>query len=160
MSQLHRRDEPGPRAFKWSPARRERWRFYLQACGVSSALLLAWATPSFADERHRAEATSPAGKHAATSNRENTGTRTIEAEVANIDAKAGLAQLRTERGELNLYLPPTVTAQLKKGDRVRLEMAAQQDTEPSALADESSATRDRRALGWLLLLFGMTERRR
>jgi hypothetical protein len=126
-SPIRRPDERGPRAFWLSPTRRGRWRFCFQSCGVLSALLLAWATPSFAGERERADTTSSEPNHTSASDHEIAGARTIETAVTS-----------------------------KKGDR--LERPIQQEAESSALVGESPASRDR-ALGWLLLLFGFSERR-
>jgi hypothetical protein len=106
-----------------------RSRFCVLSCGALSVLLLAWAAPSFAGERDRAGTTSVAPNLSSASDYGIAGACPIEAEATS-----------------------------KKGERVHLDKPPQQETEPSALIGESPASRER-ALGWLFLLFGMSERR-
>jgi hypothetical protein len=52
-----------------------------------------------------------------------TGRHTMTGEVTDIDAASGRVQLRTGEGELHLHFPPGALQNVKRGDRLSVELA-------------------------------------
>ena len=47
---------------------------------------------------------------------------TMEGEVTKVDAKKGWVDVKTPEGRMKLHYPPTALANVKKGDRVTVEI--------------------------------------
>ena len=52
-----------------------------------------------------------------------TGRHTMEGEVVKVDAKKGHLTLKTAEGNMDLHFPPSALQQVKKGDRIAVELA-------------------------------------
>jgi hypothetical protein len=52
-----------------------------------------------------------------------TGRHTMEGEVTRIDPSKGTMSLKTAEGTMDLHFPPSALANIKKGDRVAVELA-------------------------------------
>jgi hypothetical protein len=52
-----------------------------------------------------------------------TGRHTMEGEVVRIDQRKGHVTLKTAEGNMQLHFPPSALAQVKKGDRMAVELA-------------------------------------
>ena len=57
---------------------------------------------------------------------------TMTGEVTRIDAKKGTMTLKTAEGNLDLHFPPSALSNVKKGDRVTVELAMKPEGGPAA----------------------------
>jgi len=57
---------------------------------------------------------------------------TMTGEVTRIDAKRGTMTLKTAEGNLDLHFPPSALSNVKKGDRVTVELAMKPEGGPAA----------------------------
>jgi len=60
------------------------------------------------------------------------GRHTMSGEVTKIDQKKGQLTLKTSDGNLELHFPPSALENVKKGDRVSVELALKADTASGA----------------------------
>lgn len=90
-----------------------------RAAVVTAAALMFGAAPALAGE----------GK---TAPGDFTGRHTMEGEVTRIDQTKGSMSLRTAEGTMDLHFPPSALANIKKGDRVSVELALKPAMGPSA----------------------------
>lgn len=68
-----------------------------------------------------------------------TARHTMEGEVTKIDQKKGMVSVKTPEGTLDLHFPPTALANIKKGDRVAVELALKQEMSGGATSPRSQA---------------------
>ena len=61
-----------------------------------------------------------------------TGLHTMEGEVTRVDSTKGTMSLKTAEGTMDLHFPPSALANIKKGDRVAVELALKPASGPSA----------------------------
>ena len=59
----------------------------------------------------------------ATASADFSGRHTMEGEVVSVDQKKGHVTLKTAEGNMQLHFPPSALQQVKKGDRVSVELA-------------------------------------
>lgn len=52
-----------------------------------------------------------------------TGRHTMEGEVTRVDPTKGILSVRTAEGTMDLHFPPSALTNVKKGDRVAVELA-------------------------------------
>jgi BON domain len=52
-----------------------------------------------------------------------TGRHTMTGEITDVDASRGRVELRTAEGDLDLHFPPSALRNVKRGDRVTVELA-------------------------------------
>lgn len=60
---------------------------------------------------------------ASTSSSDYSGRHTMEGEVTKVDQAKGMLSLKTHEGTLDLHFPPSALSNVKKGDRISVEMA-------------------------------------
>jgi hypothetical protein len=61
-----------------------------------------------------------------------TGRHTMSGEVTQVDQNKGKLQVKTQEGTLDLHFPSSALQNVKKGDRVSVELALKPDTGGSA----------------------------
>jgi hypothetical protein len=72
-----------------------------------------------------------------------TGRHTMTGEVTRVDQKKGELKLKTAEGMLDLHFPPSALSNVKKGDRVSVELALKPEgASPSASPVGRSSTSD------------------
>src|SRR5262245_56062456 len=72
-----------------------------------------------------------------------TGRHTMSGEVTRVDQKKGELKLKTAEGMLDLHFPPSALTNVKKGDRVSVELALKSEGgSPSASPTGRSNTSD------------------
>jgi hypothetical protein len=57
-----------------------------------------------------------------------TARHTMSGEVTEVDQNQGKLQVKTQEGTLDLHFPPSALQNVKKGDRVSVELALKADT--------------------------------
>ena len=72
-------------------------------------------------------------------NHDYTGRHTMAGEVVKIDQKSGQITLKTPEGKLSLHFPPSALAQMKKGDKVSVELAIKPISSTSLQPDRDKA---------------------
>jgi hypothetical protein len=60
------------------------------------------------------------------------GRHTMEGEVTKVDSSKGTMSVKTAEGTMDLHFPPSALANIKKGDRVAVELALKPANGPSA----------------------------
>jgi len=89
-------------------------------------------SPATGTDKSRAEepkSSSPSASPSTTSNPSTmasgdfTGRHTMEGEVVSIDQKKGHLKLKTAEGNMDLHFPPSALSNVKKGDRIAVELA-------------------------------------
>jgi hypothetical protein len=96
-----------------------------RAAVVTAVALMFGAAPALAGEGKTA-----APKHEGAG--EFTGRHIMEGQVTRIDQTKGTVSLKTAEGTMDLHFPPSALANIKKGDRVAVELALKPATGPSA----------------------------
>jgi hypothetical protein len=76
--------------------------------GVAAALLL---TTTMVSAQSASTMTDAKGKHS------------MDGEVTKVDAKKGWIDVKTSEGSMKLHFPPDALADIKKGDRVTIDLA-------------------------------------
>jgi len=72
-----------------------------------------------------------------------TGRHTMSGEVTRVDQKKGELKLKTAEGMLDLHFPPSALSNVKKGDRLTVELALKPEgSSPSASPTGRSNTSD------------------
>jgi hypothetical protein len=93
---------------------------------VTAVALMFGAAPALAGEGKTAAGGSDQYKTAAPKTEgagDFTGRHTMEGEVTRVDQSKGIMSLRTAEGTMDLHFPPSALANIKKGDRVAVELA-------------------------------------
>jgi hypothetical protein len=106
-----------------------------RAAVVTAAALVFGAAPALAGEGKAAAGGSDQYKTAAPKTEGATefkGRHTMEGEVTRVDPTKGTMSLKTAEGTMDLHFPPSALANVKKGDRVAVELALKPATGPSA----------------------------
>ncbi len=121
----------------------------LLALGVGPALAGDEAKPtggpdSYKSSEPKTPGSNPAGKNepAASPKTEAgdfTGRHTMEGEVTRIDQNKGTVSVKTAEGTLDLHFPPSALANIKKGDRVSVELALKQEMSGGTMSPRSQA---------------------
>jgi hypothetical protein len=97
-------------------------------------------------EQPTAPGSSPAGKSepAASPKTEAagdfTGRHTMAGEVTKVDQNKGTVSVKTAEGTLDLHFPPSALANIKKGDRVSVELALKHEMSGGTMSPRSQGT--------------------
>ena len=97
-----------------------------QAAAITAAALMFGAAPALAGEGKTAAGGSDQYKTAAPKTEgaaDFTGRHTMEGEVTRIDSTKGTVSVKTAEGTMDLHFPPSALANIKKGDRIAVELA-------------------------------------
>jgi hypothetical protein len=107
-----------------------------QAAAITAAAALMFgAAPALAGEGKSAAGGSDQYKTAAPKTEgaaDFTGRHTMEGEVTRIDSTKGIVSVKTAEGTMDLHFPPSALANIKKGDRIAVELALKPAAGPSA----------------------------
>jgi hypothetical protein len=68
------------------------------------------------------------------------GRHTMEGEVARIDQQKGTMSVKTSEGTLDLHFPPSALSNVKKGDRVSVELALKPEGGAASPATEKPSS--------------------
>ncbi len=84
------------------------------------------------DKASDSKASSPSASPTMAAGGDFVARHTMTGEVTRIDSKKGHMTLKTAEGNLDLHFPPSALSNVKKGDRVTVELAMKPEGGPSA----------------------------
>ena len=112
---------------------RKGWTARILTMGVALALS---AAPALAggdkDATKSGDTSSPSAMPGAAGAGDYEGRHTMSGEVTKIDQKKGTVSIKTDEGNLELHFPANALQNVKKGDRVSVELALKADTASGA----------------------------
>ena len=98
--------------------------------------------PATGTDKSRAEhpkpSSSPSASPSTMASGDFTGRHTMEGEVVSIDQKKGHLKLKTAEGNMDLHFPPSTLANVKKGDRIAVELAMKPAGSASLKSDKDT----------------------
>ena len=99
-------------------------------------------SPATGTDKSRAEqpkpSSSPSASPSTMASGDFTARHTMEGEVVSIDQKKGHLKLKTAEGNMDLHFPPSALANVKKGDRIAVELAMKPAGSASLKSDKDA----------------------
>ena len=122
---------------------------------VAAVALALGIAPAFADDTKAKSSGAGSDQHKAAGGKSDgaaspkmdsaagdfTGRHTMDGEVTKIDQTKGTLSLKTAEGTMDLHFPPSALSNVKKGDRIAVELALKPSSGGGAASPSTSGSR-------------------